>query len=509
MWQRFTFYDFRVIAHYLGVLLVLEAVVLCLPFATALIAQEWSAATRYLLAIGVALVVGTVLRMMRITPGHLNRTQAIAVTGFAWIAVALVGAIPLYMSMHYSSYMDALFDSVSHFTTTNATLISYTNHVSHADNMWRFVMNYTGGMGLVVVAMSVGLLARGGSSSLYSSEGRSEHVVPNVVETARFIFMFSAGIILSAGIVLTVVLLFMGMSGTRAMLHGIWLAMSGFMTAGLAPMSTSITYYHSMAVEFIVLTLMILGGLNFALQNEVWNGRFHLFPRDIEVRTAIIWWVGMLVVFIIAASASSLGGGLPALMRTGLFTFVGAATTTGFTTMTSNQMSALLPSGAIMVLALLMAVGASSGSTAGGIKLKRVAIVAKSAYETMKNAMSSDSIRNVSSYQHLGRVVLDEGEVKDAMTVTMFYIVVYVIGALAGVALGYDALSSFSESIAMASNSGMTTFTDASIPYVLKAIYMLEMWAGRLEIVTLIALGMKIGASVLPRISPAKVGRND
>lgn len=499
MWQRFTFYDFRVIAHYLGVLLVLEAVALLLPALTAVLFQEWDAAARYMLGIGIALCAGTILRMMRITPGHLNRTQAMAVTGFAWIVVALVGAVPLYLSVHYSTYSDALFDSVSCFTTTNASIIANANHISHADNMWRFIMNYTGGMGLVVVAMSVGLLSRGGSSSLYSSEGRSEHVVPNVVETARFIFKFSAGIILSAGLVLALVLVFIGLPVTRALLHGIWLAMSGFMTAGLAPMSTSITYYHSVAVEFIVMTLMIFGGINFALQNEVWGGKFHLFPRDIEARTAFIWWLGMLVVFVIAASASTLGGGLPALMRTGLFTFVGAATTTGFTTMTNSQMTALLPSGAVLVLALLMGVGASSGSTAGGIKLKRVAIVAKSAYETMKNSMSQDSVRNVSSYQHLGKVMLDEGEVKDAMTVTMFYIIVYIIGGLAGIAMGYDAISSMTESVAMASNSGMSMgIATAGMPGILKATYMLEMWAGRLEIVTLIALALKIGASFMP-----------
>ena len=253
---------------------------------------------------------------------------------------------------------------------------------------------------------------------------------------------------------------------------------------------------------------MIFGGVNFALHNEVWRGKFQLFPRDVETRTAVLWWLGMLVVFVIAASAQALGGGLPALMRTGLFTFIGAATTTGFTTMTTNQMSAILPSGAIMVLALLMGVGASSGSTAGGVKLKRVAIVAKSAFETMKNAMSSDSVRNVSSYQHLGRIRLDEGEVKDAMTVTMFYVLIYLIGALVGIALGYDAVFSISESIAMASNSGMTTgITAASMPGVLKVVYMLEMWAGRLEIVTLIALALKIGASVLPRVAVKKDNR--
>ena len=506
MWQRFTFYDVRVIAHYLGVLLVLEAVALLLPFFTAVASQEWEPASRYLLGAGVALTVGEALRMMRITPGHLNRTQAVAVTGFAWIVMALVGAIPLFLSSHYETYLDALFDAVSYFTTTDATILLNQNHIAHADNMWRFIMNYAGGMGLVVVAMSVGLLSRGGSSSLYTSEGRSEHVVPNVVETARFIFKFSAAIIISAGIVLGVVLLFMGMSSDRAFLHGVWLAMSGFMTAGLAPMSTSVTYYHSAAVEFILMSLMVYGGVSFALHSEVWRGKFHLFPEDIEVRTALLWWLGMLVVFILAASASSLGGGLPALMRTGLFTFIGAATTTGFTTMTSSQMSAILPSGAILVLALMMAVGASSGSTAGGIKLKRVAIVAKSAYETMKNAMSSESIRNVSSYHHLGKVMLDEGEVKDAMTVTMFYMLIYVIGALVGIAFGYDAVSAISESIAMASNSGMTTgITSATMPSVLKVVYMVEMWAGRLEIVLLIALMLKIGASLAPRSLGRKV----
>ena len=507
MWQRFTFYDFRVIGHYLGVLLVLEAAALLLPLLTAIIAQEWEPASRYLIAVGLALTVGTLLRMLRITPGHLNRTQAVAVTGFAWIMVALVGAVPLYLSVHYTTFVDALFDSVSCFTTTNASVIAFPNHIAHADNMWRFIMNYTGGMGLVVVALSVGLLARGSTSSLYSSEGRSEHVVPNVVETARFIFKFSAAIILSAGVVLAIVLCFMGMSMSRSFLHGIWLAMSGFMTAGLAPMSTSITYYHSVVVEFILMTLMVFGGVNFALQNEVWRGRFELFPRDIETRTALVWWIGMLIVFVVAASASSLGGGLPALMRTGFFTFVGAATTTGFTTMTSNQMAALLPSGAVLVLALLMAVGGATGSTAGGIKLKRVAIVAKSAFETMKNSVSSESVRNVSSYNHLGRVLLDEGEVKDAMTVTMFYILVYIIGALAAIAMGYDAVSSISESVAMASNSGMTTITASTMPTLLKIVYMLEMWAGRLEIVTLIALALKIGASMAPRLNMKQGGR--
>ena len=499
MWQRFTFYDFRVIAHYLGVLLVLEAAALLLPLATAIISQEWEPASRYLLAAGIALSIGTILRMMRISPGNLNRTQAVAVTGFAWIVVALVGAIPLFMSVHYATYTDALFDAVSCFTTTNASIISQPHHVSYADNMWRFVMNFAGGLGLIVIAASVGLLATGGSSSLYSTEGRSEHVVPNVVETARFIFIFSACIIVAAGIVLFLVLLFIGMPTLRALLHGIWLAMSGFMTAGLVPLSGGVGYYHSMAVEFILMVLMVFGSINFALHSEVWRGRFHYFPRDIEVRTALVWWVGMLAVFVASAAASTMVGSLPSLLRTGLFTFVASATTGGFTMLTDIQAGAVIPSGALLVLALVMAIGGSAGSTAGGIKLQRLGIIAKSAYETMKNNMSADSIRNVSSYFHLGKQMLGEGEVKNAMTVTMFYLVTYLIGALAGIALGYDAISAISESVAMASNTGVTSgITGVGMPLTLKFVYMGEMWAGRLEIVMLVALLFKIVVSVVP-----------
>lgn len=501
MWQRFTFYDFRVIAHYLGVLLLFEAVALAVPFVTGILCGEWEPASRYLIAAGIALIVGSAMRMLRIEPGHLSRQQAIAVTGFAWIVVALIGAIPFYLSAHYATYYDALFDAVSGFTTTDATIIQDINHVSNADNMWRFVMNFSGGVGLIVVAVSLGIMGNSGSS-MYASEGRSEHVLPNVVQTARFIFRFAAIVVAVSAVVLSVILLFMGMTPVRAFLHGVWLAMASFMTAGLSPMATSVTYYHSIAIEVVLMVLMIFGGVNFALQNAVWKGNRRTFLRDIEVRTAAVWWIILLAVFIAAASASALANGLPVLMRTGLFTFVAAATTTGFTMFSSNQLAVLYPSGAILVLALAMAVGASAGSTAGGIKLNRIGIIARSALETMKSAVSPESARIVTDYHHLGRRRLDESEVKAAMTVFILYVVTYVIGALAGIAFGYDAISSINESIAMASNSGMSMgIVTPDMPGALKALYIIEMWAGRLEFVTLLALICKVFVSVKPRMN--------
>ncbi len=500
MWQRYTLNDVRTIAHYLGIILMLGAAAMVAPLVIALAFQEWDAAVRYSFAVGVAFSAGGILRMMRVDPGHMSRQQAIAVTGFAWIVLALVGAIPLFMSPHYASFSDALFDTVSAFTTTDVSIISDLNHLSHADNMWRFVMNFSGGLGLVVVALSLGIFGAVADSSLYSSEGRSEHVLPNVVQTARFIFRFTISFTILGGCVLGFILLFHGMDPARAFLHGVWLAMSGFMTAGFTPMSTSITYYHSFAVEAILMVFMIFGSINFALQSEIWAGRSISFYRDTEVRTGAIWWLVMLVIFIFALHSANYVYNLPTLMRTGMFHFISAATTAGFVTLGTSQTNAVFSSGALLVLTLVMAIGGSAGSTAGGIKIQRLAIILKSALETVKTTSSSESVRIVTSYFHIARRRLDTPEIREAMTVTILFISVYTIGALAGIAFGYDAIQALSESVAMASNSGITAgISAAGMPTLLKFIYIAEMWMGRLEFVALISLAVKIFVTIRPR----------
>ena len=173
MWQRFSLYDLRVIGHYLGTLTQLFAALMAVPFLTALVFQEWEPAERYLLGIGIALVVGTLLQFLRIEPGRLGRRQALAVTGFAWIVLAFFASVPLFLSGHYATYMDALFDGVSGLTTTGATVALDIDHFSNADNMFRFMMHLVGGLGLIVVALSLGIFGKRSGSSLYTAEGRS------------------------------------------------------------------------------------------------------------------------------------------------------------------------------------------------------------------------------------------------------------------------------------------------------------------------------------------------
>ena len=500
MWQRFSLYDLRVIGHYLGTLTQLFAALMAVPFITALVFQEWEPAERYLLGIGIALVVGTLLQFLRIEPGRLGRRQALAVTGFAWIVLAFFASVPLFLSGHYATYMDALFDGVSGLTTTGATVALDIDHFSNADNMFRFMMHLVGGLGLIVVALSLGIFGKRSGSSLYTAEGRSEHVVPNVVQTTQLILRISLVIIFIAAVVLAALCMSIGMEPARAVLHSLWLAITAFNTGGFAPMAESVSYYNSIPIEMFLMLLMILGSVSFVIHAEVWKGRLQSFFGDIEIRTMIIWLLVMTVVVAASLSASALFSDLPAMIRRGLFMVVSAFSTTGLQNVTTNQFTTVFSSGAFLALALIMAVGGSAGSTAGGVKLYRVGIIFKSIVSTVKEAVSPSSARVVVSYNHLGRRVLSSEAVKEAMTVFVLFVITYSVGALVGIAHGYEASQAIMESVAMTSNGGVITgiVTPGMSPS-LETFYIFQMWAGRLEFVTLLAVLAEIVASLVPR----------
>ena len=500
MWQRFSLYDLRVIGHYLGTLTQLFAALMAVPFITALVFQEWEPAERYLLGIGIALVVGTLLQFLRIEPGRLGRRQALAVTGFAWIVLAVFASVPLFLSGHYATYMDALFDGVSGLTTTGATVALDIDHFSNADNMFRFMMHLVGGLGLIVVALSLGIFGKRSGSSLYTAEGRSEHVVPNVVQTTQLILRITLVIIFIAAVVLTALCISIGMEPVRAVLQSIWLAISAFNTGGFAPMAESVSYYNSIPIEVFLMLLMILGSISFVVHAEVWKGRLQSFFGDIEIRTMLIWLLVMTVVVAASLSASALFSDLPAMIRRGLFMVVSAFSTTGFQNVTTNQLTTVFSSGAFLALALIAAVGGSAGSTAGGVKLHRVGIIFKSIVSTVKEAVSPSSARVVVSYNHLGRRVLSSDAVKEAMTVFVLFVITYSVGALVGIAHGYEASQAIMESVSMTSNGGIITgiVTPGMSPS-LEAFYIFQMWAGRLEFVTLLAVLAEIIASLAPR----------
>ena len=500
MWQRFTLYDIRVIGHYLGVLVLFSSLALLVPFVTALVCAEWVPASHYLLTIGVSLVVGSVLRFLRIEPGRLNRQQALVVTGLAWIVLALVAAVPLHLSGHYGTYLDALFDAVSGITTTGVSLITDLDHLSNADNMWRFMMHLLGGLGLIVVALSFGLFGKRAGASLYMSEGRSEHVVPNVVQTAQFIGKIAIGVILVATGILAVLCLFAGMETLDRVFAR---AVAGHIRVlhrrvrphepkcHVLPFVFHRAGAHAAHAAGLHQLRLALRGVERAFGGVLQGpgDTHHVFVagrHDVRVRRLPErkWRV-----FRPARHAAA-----RAVHRDlGVFDH-------GFQNITTNQLTTALSSGAFLVVAVLMAVGGSGGSTSGGVKFSRMGVIMKSIVATIKEALAPDSARVVVDYYHVGRRILSPEVVKEAMTVFVLYVATYAVGALVGIAHGYEATQAIFESVTMASNSGVTSGISVSgMPATLEAFYIFQMWAGRLEFVTLLALLVEVVVSLDPR----------
>jgi trk system potassium uptake protein TrkH len=503
MWPRFQRQDLGVIAHYLGVIVLLLAVVMLVPLVVSLLMGEWDITGNYLVGIGCAAIIGGLLRMCRISPVILERRQAIAITSLVWIVGALVAAIPLWLSGHYGSYLDAFFEGVSGFTSTGFSLCQDIDHLSTADNMWRFTLQFLGGQGVIVVALSLGIFTQVGSS-FYGAEGRNEYVLPNIKKTAQFIWQFSSIVVFCGTLVLTIVALMLGIDPVRSIFHGLWVTIGSYDTGGFSPQSLSLMYYHSWPLESIAMVLMLMGAVNFALYAHIWKGGFRStvkeFTRDIEIRTLALWIVVMLGIFVAAVLAGNFLTDYSGLVRRGVFTIVSAATNAGYQVLSTNQITTLLTSGAFFMIVIAMAIGGSSGSTTGGIKALRVGIITKGILARIKDVLAPASARNTTSYQHLGRHMLSSEITGAAMTIAILYVVTYIIGALVGIAAGYDAIPAIFESVAATSNAGLSAGIIApDAPVFMKFVYIVQMWVGRLEFLTFLAVLFSLVASFKPR----------
>jgi len=504
MWYRFNRDDLRIIAHYLGLLMMTFGAIMAVPLTVSIIYSEWTVSSHYIFGMGVALVFGTLLRLAKIEPQSMKTKHAIAITGMIWIFGAVLAAVPLFLSGHYANFLDAVFEGVSGLTATGLSLAQDVDHMSMADNMWRFTMQFVGGQGVVVVALSLGIFTRTGNA-LYTSEAREDSVVPNVKKTARFILQFSSAAVIIGTIVSTIILVVIGVEPLRSFFHGLWITIGAYDTGGFAPVSLSLIPYHSWPLEIVAMVFMMLGAISFAVVAQVHKGNWREFVRDIEVRTLALWTIGMVVVFVAALAAGNFLTDFSGLMRRGIFTIISATTNTGFQVLTNAQITALLPSGALLLLVVSMAIGGSSASTAGGIKALRVGIVFKGIGLQIRRILQPRSAQVSAYYNHIGRHQLTPELLSSALIIASLYVISYVLGILVGIAYGYEALHATFESISAASNVGLSSgIVQVGMPVPLEVFYILQMWLGRLEFITLLALFAALFASLLPRRKPKK-----
>ncbi|MDD5194855.1 MAG: TrkH family potassium uptake protein [Candidatus Omnitrophica bacterium] len=481
--------DLKHIGYYLGKLIIGLGFVMFVPFILGLSLKEFKPAFDFLIGAQITLLCGLILTWACYTERDLNWMQGMVTVALAWLAAMALSAIPLYWSGHYKSFLDACFETMSSFTTTGLTLAQDIDHFSYAHNLWRHLVSFMGGQGITVVALALFVKGGSGGFKMYAGEGRDEKILPNIIGTARFIWLISIVYLILGTSALGITGLMIGLKPFNAFFHGACIFMAGYDTAGFAPQSQSVLYYHSFLFEVITIIIMVLGAINFNLHYQLWKGNRREIWKNIETRTLLM--SVMLTFFIVAAGLHKLGVYQNALimLRKGFFQLMSGHTGTGYMTIYARQFIEEWGDLALAGLIIAMALGGCACSTAGGIKMMRIGIIFKAFKEDLKRVVLPESAIVVEKFHHIRAIFIDDKHVRAASLITISYITLYIIGALVGVWCGYPFLDSLFESTSAAANVGFSCgITDTGMPVILKLTYIIQMWAGRLEFMSVFAL---------------------
>jgi trk system potassium uptake protein TrkH len=481
--------DIKIIGYYLGKIIIGLGLTMLVPIVIGLAFREINPALDFVIAIEITLIFGLILTKLCFTEKDLSWMQGMIVVSLSWLVATILGAIPLYLSGHYKAYLDTCFETMSGFTTTGLTLVQDLDHLSYAHNLWRHLGPFIGGQGIAIVALSFFVKGTSGAFKMYVGEAREERLLPNVIHTARFIWLISIVYLILGTLALGMVGISIGIKPVNAFFHGVCVFMAGFDTAGFAPRSQNILYYHSLLFEVVTIIIMLAGALNFNFHYQLWTGNRKEVLKNIESRT--FFMSIMLTFFITAIGLNQLGVYPKALVlfRKGFFQLISGHTTTGYMTIYARQFINEWGNLALVALIGAMALGGCACSTAGGIKILRLGIIFKVLKEDLKRIILPARAIVVQKFHHIKDIFLEDKQARSALLITLAYLGLYGIGAIIGMLFGYPFLDALFESTSAAANVGLSCgITDVAMPAALKITYIIQMWAGRLEFMSVFTL---------------------
>ena len=463
--------------------------VMLIPMIVSLIAGEINPVFDFMLSASVSISIGLFLSMLCYTNKDISWMHGMVIVSLSWLVAAVLGAVPLYLSGHWKSFLDAFFDAMSGFATTGLILVQDLDHMSYGHNIWRHLMMFMGGQGIIVVALTFLVRGVSGAFKMYVGEAREERVLPNIISTARFIWMVSIIYFCLGTFFLGVVAFIEGMPFLRSFFHGACIFMAAFDTGGFAPQSQNIAYYHSLPFEIVTITIMVLGALNFKLHYALWTGNRKEIIRNIEIVTLFITIVVTLCFVIIGLAREGVYPASMAIFRRGFYQLISAHTGTGFSTIYAAQFMREWGSLSLLGIIMAMAIGGSSCSTTGGIKALRVSLVFKDLARDVKKLILPESSVVVEKIHHIKDLILEDKHLRLAFLIIILYTGLYFFGAAVGMLCGFPFLNALFESTSAAANVGLSCgITNAAMPTALKITYIFQMWAGRLEFMSIFVL---------------------
>ena len=472
--------NFKMMGKFLSQIIAIEAAFLLPALTISLCCGEWRAVQGFLVALMAMAVLGGTLYLLCRKAGRLfGAREGFVCVSFCWITLSLLGALPFCISGAIPNYIDAVFETVSGFTTTGASILSNVEVLPKGLLYWRSFTHWVGGMGVLVFLLAI---APGGGQGFTMHLLRAESpgpdvgkLVPKMKQTAIILYLIY--------IVLTIINLIFLLCGGMSLLESVCTAFGTAGTGGFGVRNDSLGSY-SPYLQWVTTIFMFLFGINFSCYYLLLLKQIRGVFKDEELR----WYFGIAItaVVLITLNIFRMYDTIGESIRHAAFQVSSIMTTTGFSTTDFDQWPVFSKG----ILLILMVIGASAGSTGGGIKVARVLLIFKSLRRNIRKILNP---RKVMAVRNNGKVV-DEQILDNTNAYLAAYVIIIVISFLLLSIDQYNIETNVSAVLCCFNNIGpgfaavgpMCNF--AGYSYLSKVVLILDMLAGRLEIFPLLIL---------------------
>ena len=472
--------NLKLIARIIGVLLLIESAMLLFCSGVSLFYQG-DDLTSFIYTAIISAIVGVLLTFLsKGAEKYLSRRDGYLVVALSWIVVSIVGTIPFYHSGYIPNLADAYFESISGFSSTGSTILDNIEELPHGILFWRSLSQWIGGLGIIVFTIAILPLFGVSSIQLFAAESSSpsyDKVHPRISVTAKWIWGIYAGLTaLQTG------LLWLGdMSFFDSICH----SFATTSTGGFSTKQSSIAFYHSSYIEYVISFFMIFSGINFTVLLLMLTGKFKKIIKNSELKYYLTSVIILTLIITVGLNYTS-NYDLEKAFRVALFQIGSIHTSTGFAT--DNYMS-----WAPFLWGLLfipMIVGACAGSTSGGFKCIRMVILSKITFHEFKRMIHPNVVLRVK----VNEQTLPNTIQSTILAFSFTFILITLTSTLLIMATGVEFLESFGVVISSISNLGPgfgrfgPDFSWSGLPEVAKWICSFLMLIGRLELFTILLL---------------------
>lgn len=468
------------ILNTLGKLIFFEGLMLTLPLAVALLYGENNMILPYLLLILGMLIVGALSFLFKPKSKTLRMREGLVIAGISWVAVSILGALPLFLSGDIRSYLDAVFEIVSGFTTTGSSCLTDVEALSHANLFWRSFTNWIGGMGVLVFILAFLPATDPQSIHILRAEMPGPQVgklVSKLRMTARLLYVIY--------LVMTAIETILLLCGGLPLFDSLVTSFATAGTGGFSIRNASMAAYENPYAEIVVALFMLLFSVNFNLYYLLLVGDFRSVCKNEELRWflgLVLVAVGLITIDILPLYESNFGTAL----RTSFFQVSSIISTSGFATANFN----VWPSFSKTILVLLMFIGGCSGSTCGGMKISRMVVMLKNAWNGIKKQIFPNSVALV----RLEGKTVDETTRRGISAYLSAFAAIFAVSLLLISLNGFDLTTNFTAVATCIGNVGpglgmvgpvgnFSAFSPLS-----KIVLIFDMLAGRLEFFPILAL---------------------